>query len=156
MMKTRPHTRQDGQKTSAKPKVFISYAREDSRFVEKLTRDLVRDGFDVRRDLERLRGGDSFPAKIADAIKDSDFFLLVVSRSSNKSDWVRDELEKAVTWRNDSGRPITIPIRLGNSPSLRPWWEGSVSSSGYRAMTGGMQSCVVSFSKCLCRRLAFR
>jgi tetratricopeptide (TPR) repeat protein/TolB-like protein len=114
-MTVRPQTGRDGEKTSAKPKVFVSYSRKNLRFVVRLVRDLERDGFEVWFD-ERIRGGDASPGKIAQAIRGADFFLVVVSRHSNKSSWVQNELNKAVTWETESGRPRTIPIRGGNSP----------------------------------------
>jgi len=115
-MKDRPQARRDGETSSAKPKVFVSYAREDSEFVDRLVRDLERDGFEPWIDRGRMRGGDAFPEEIARAIRDVDFFLIVVSPSSNKSRWVQDELNQAVARQNNSGRPQVIPIRLGKAP----------------------------------------
>ncbi len=115
-METRPPTGQVDGEPSAKPKVFISYAREDSLFVERLTKDLERQGFEAWFDRPRILGG-SVPAdEIANAIASAAFFLVVVSRTSSQSTWVRSELNQAVTREKDAGKPRTIPIRLDDSP----------------------------------------
>ena len=115
-MKGRPQTRRDGETSSAKPKVFVSYAREDAEFVDRLVDDLERDGgFDVWLDRRRMRGGAPFLNLLVKEIRRADFFLLVVSRHSNESRWVEKELNKAVTWEINTGRPQVIPLQLSGA-----------------------------------------
>jgi tetratricopeptide (TPR) repeat protein len=117
-MKDRPQPRRDGETSSAKPKVFVSYADEDSRFVNRLAGDLKRD-FKVwdYRELGLMLGGDRIREVIAQAIDDAEIFLVVVSRHTGKSNWVESELDYAVDRRNDPdyGRPRIIEIRRGNA-----------------------------------------
>ena len=51
-----------------KPKIFLSYAREDMGMAKQLYNDLKRYGLDVWLDTESLLLGDRWKDKIQDAI----------------------------------------------------------------------------------------
>ncbi len=57
--------------------VFISYSHEDSEYVEKLEKKLIREGFDVWID-HRIDYGTNWPREIREAI--DHLWLLVESR----------------------------------------------------------------------------
>ena len=76
------------------PSVFISYAREDWKFVRQLVSDLRRHRVRVWFD-ERLRSGGAWLTQLTTAIETSDAFLLLMSPSSVASEYVRWELETA-------------------------------------------------------------
>ena len=89
--------------------VFLSYAREDRLFVEKLARILEEAGQDVWWD-RRLESGGEFSAEIEAALNESDVVLVVWSESSVRSRWVRDEA--AVGGDTDRLLPVSIDATL--------------------------------------------
>jgi len=80
--------------TAAKSEqVFISYARYNYDFVQRLVADLKKAGINVWLDTQDLKAGTpDWEAAIREAICASQLVLLVASRESRKSPFVRDEL----------------------------------------------------------------
>ena len=76
--------------TDQKPKIFLSYAREDMSMAKQLYSDLERYGLDVWLDTELLLPGDPWKDKIQDAIENSNYFIALLStRSVNKKGFVQ-------------------------------------------------------------------
>lgn len=73
------------------PKVFISHAGEDREFVRKLTSALTAEGINVWLDENELKPGVAWKDEITNAIRESDFVIVVVSPSFAASDWSRHE-----------------------------------------------------------------
>lgn len=71
--------------------VFISYSRKDLSFVEKLSADLEAAGLDVWYDKTDLSGGSHWTIEIQNAIKNSNYFIVVLSPDSAISNWVEIE-----------------------------------------------------------------
>ncbi|MDL1919030.1 toll/interleukin-1 receptor domain-containing protein, partial [Chloroflexi bacterium CFX5] len=65
-----------------KHKVFISYAREDSEIAKKLYDDLSQAGVELWFDRESLAPGQDWQLEIEKAIKESTFFLALISSKS--------------------------------------------------------------------------
>ncbi len=78
-------------------KVFISYSRKDMEFVRKLAGDLETAGYDVWWDITDLRGGDDWVRSLPAAIEASQFFIIVLTPNSTKSEWVQKEYTQALT-----------------------------------------------------------
>jgi hypothetical protein len=74
------------------PRIFISYAREDRVFAERLAKDLQARGTRVWLDLWEMRVGDSLIQKINQGIEESDYLIVVLSPDSVRSRWVQEEL----------------------------------------------------------------
>jgi len=79
-----------------RPRVFISYSHADRVFVDKLSETLQDGGVDVWIDKWMIQVGDSITQKINDGIGNSDFLIVVLSRASVRSKWVREELNTAL------------------------------------------------------------
>jgi hypothetical protein len=77
-------------------RVFISHSSKDRGFVEQLVFDLRANGVGVWYDQWEIVPGDSLITKIGAAILDNDFFVVVLSRHSVRSEWVRRELGVAL------------------------------------------------------------
>ena len=71
--------------------IFISYSRKDLKFVEGLASDLRNAGFEVWYDFLRLRGGERWRTEIQNAIKNSQYIIVVLSPDSVESEWVERE-----------------------------------------------------------------
>jgi hypothetical protein len=63
-------------------------------------------------DEQRILVGDSIPEKIAQGLAESDFFLLVVSKSSVESPWVKKELNSALVHEIERRKVAVLPIKL--------------------------------------------
>jgi hypothetical protein len=91
---------------------FISHSARDKPFVRRLAADLVASGIKVWLDEQNMLVGDSIPEKIAQGLAESDFFLLVVSENSVKSEWVRRELNSAIVHEIERRKVKVLPIRI--------------------------------------------
>jgi SH3-like domain-containing protein len=78
-------------------KIFISYSRKDMEFVRKLAGDMEKAGYDIWWDITDLRGGDDWVRSLPAAIEASQFFIIVLTPNSIKSEWVQKEYTQALT-----------------------------------------------------------
>jgi hypothetical protein len=97
--------------------VFISYARIDRPFARRLADALEARGWSVWWDYRNLRGGQHFHRIIEEAISTARVVVVVWSKTSIESRWVRDEAtlaleeDKLVPLRIDMAR---LPMRFRN------------------------------------------
>jgi hypothetical protein len=94
------------------PAVFISYAHADAPVATALERALEDCGLRVWIDETQLRIGDDLAQRIAQAVDDVDFVLVLVSEASVGSNWCQQELSWAATGGIESGRGRVLPLRL--------------------------------------------
>ncbi|MCP4343977.1 MAG: TIR domain-containing protein [Desulfobacterales bacterium] len=103
---------------SEKKKVFISYAREDIITAKKLYHDLKKVGADPWMDTTDLLGGQRWQATIRDAIKDSSYFLALLSENSvSKKGFIQKELKLALDELSNypPDEIYIVPVRLDDS-----------------------------------------
>jgi uncharacterized protein YjbI with pentapeptide repeats len=91
---------------------FISYSTKDQEFAERLHGDLQNKGVRCWFAPHDLRIGANTLDAIDKAIKLRDSLLLILSENSIKSDWVKDEVQKAFAEERDRKQPVLFPIRL--------------------------------------------
>jgi hypothetical protein len=91
-------------------KIFISHAKEDKSLAQRLANELRECGIEVWIDHLGIRGGDSIPKRIGDALKWSTTLLLLWSSSANTSKWVHLEWENALVLNK-----VIIPCKLDNT-----------------------------------------
>lgn len=72
--------------------VFISYAREDTRFVDRLVEDLRRNGIKIWRDVEQLAPGQNWQNRVRQALESAAALVFVASSNSNEASFVASEL----------------------------------------------------------------
>ena len=99
-------------------KVFISYAREDKEFAEKLYNDLIETGIDVWMDIKDILPGQNWDKIIREAIQDSSFFLALLSSNSiTKRGYIQKELKLALDVLDEfpENEIFIIPVRLDDS-----------------------------------------
>jgi hypothetical protein len=111
-------TKVSANETSSMDKidVFISYGHGDRRFVDRLSRDLRQNGLSVWIDRDEIRVGESLIERIRSGIDNARTFVVVVSRTSVNSPWVRQELDIAMH-RQIQGRQLKVlPVLLGRIP----------------------------------------
>lgn len=91
---------------------FISYSSHDKHFVEMLYHDMRKEGVPCWYAPESMKTGDKFPAEITEAVQRREKLLVVLSKSSLKSDWVRKEVNLARQKEGNGKREVLLPIRL--------------------------------------------
>jgi hypothetical protein len=94
---------------------FISYASRDEAFAEQLLHELQASGvrcWFAPRDMPI--GGRTLDT-IYRAIRQRERLLVILSEHSVRSDWVRDEVEKAFAEERDRGEPVVFPIRIDDA-----------------------------------------
>ncbi len=83
--------------STEQPNAFISYSHGDRRYAEQLTSALSERGIRVWIDTLEIRPGDSLVTKIfEEGLRDCQLFLVLLSKSSVRSEWVRHELDIAL------------------------------------------------------------
>lgn len=91
---------------------FVSYAREDSEFVQQLSQDLKAAGTPVWLDTANIRGGATWQHEIEKAISAATRVVFVLSPSSVNSRVALNEVSKAL----DEGKTV-IPIVCRKCPT---------------------------------------
>ena len=112
-------------------RAFLSYGREDLTTAKRLYKDLRLAGVDVWFDAEELLPGQSWRPAISDAIRCSDFVVVLLSRSAvGRRGFVHSEIREALKIRAElpGDRPFLIPLRVDDCevpyPDLRDiQWE---------------------------------
>jgi hypothetical protein len=92
--------------------VFISYSSDDEEFVSKLHRDLQEQGVRCWFAPKDMQIGDMIRLSLDQAIKEFDRVLLVLSTKSMASQWVEQEVEKALEKERQYKRMVLMPIRI--------------------------------------------
>ncbi len=96
-----------GFHSGSRPRLFLSYARSDSRFGEFLENELKRRGYSIWKDTTDLLPGDDWRRVINEAMDASTHFIVLLSPRSIERPEVNRELGAALHAR----KPI-IPILL--------------------------------------------
>ncbi|MEI9993971.1 MAG: toll/interleukin-1 receptor domain-containing protein [Rhizomicrobium sp.] len=126
--------------------IFISYAREDREWVEKLANAFVGEGYSVWWDFDLLVGK-RYRESIETELANAKAAVVVWSQHSVHSDFVRDEAEEA------QQRNILVPIlkeavrppagfRQLQTAELSTWSGGDLTHSEYRRMMRGVSHLV--------------
>jgi formylglycine-generating enzyme required for sulfatase activity len=71
--------------------VFISYSRKDISFIDRLAADLKSAGIEVWYDVTRIAGGARWRSEIENALRNSQYVIVVLSPDSIASEWVERE-----------------------------------------------------------------
>lgn len=92
--------------------VFLSHSSRDKNFVGRLATDLKTAGVKVWYDDWAIDYGESIVEKVYNGLAESDFLIVVLSKESIKSRWVREELN-VMTMKRLQGKDIrVIPLLL--------------------------------------------
>lgn len=109
--------------------IFISYSRKDHELVAKLVYLLEWYGYTVWWDIESLRSGEDFSQVIKKAIDDVKCVIVLWSKHSVQSKWVRAEAQIAenadkilpVLKDSNTANFIPTPFNILHSESLDSW-----------------------------------
>lgn len=100
---------------AANRSIFLSHNSADKDFVRKLASALESYGIRAWVDEAEIRVGESLIWKISDAIEECDFVAAILSKNSVESNWVKKELEMAMTEELAGDRYKVLPIILDDA-----------------------------------------
>jgi hypothetical protein len=89
--------------------IFISYSRQDAKFVDSLVMNLVAARHHVWMDRWELGIGDSLTQRIQDALTGSDAILVILSRHSTTSEWCKRELTAGLVRELEEKKTLVMP-----------------------------------------------
>ncbi|MEA3057999.1 MAG: hypothetical protein QOF34_814 [Sphingomonadales bacterium] len=117
----------------AQPTIFLSYAHGDQAQAQRLAAALQRAGYIVWWDA-LIEGGTRYAATIDEALQAADAVLVLWSRNSIESDWVRDEAAQG------RDRRRLVPLSLdGTHPPLGFRQIQAIDLSGWRGRADSPQ-----------------
>ncbi len=93
-------------------RTFLSYSTRDFGLSEKLYQQLKDHVSSVWIDRLEMRAGDTLPDKIKEGISNSDNLLVLVTKNSIRSSWVRKEIKIAIDLGSAGKGPRIIPLVL--------------------------------------------
>jgi hypothetical protein len=93
---------------------FLSHSSHDKPFVRKLATDLNEAGIGVWLDEQKILVGDSIADKIGQGLAESDFFIIILSKDSTESQWVKKELDQALVTEIERRKVTILPIKLSD------------------------------------------
>ena len=99
-----------GDNVTEAAQVFICHASEDKPFVRVLARDLKAYGVPVWFDEWALKVGDSLTEKIQEGIQSSGWLLVILSKKSVRSGWVRRELSSGLALELEKKSVYVLPV----------------------------------------------
>jgi len=106
-----------------KPKIFLSYAREDIDMAKRIYQDLKRYGLDVWIDYEKILPGQHWKIITEKSIRQSKYFLLLLSSNSvTKRGFIQKEMKIAYEILEQCSEEdiYLIPVRVNDcEPSLK-------------------------------------
>jgi hypothetical protein len=114
-----PSTSDDGAKYSYS--CFLSYSTVNSDFAQKLYERLRQAGVEVWFAPENIHAGQKLHEQIYEAIRANAKLLLVLSKDSMNSEWVRTEIRNARASEVRDGKQKLFPIRLADMQTIRKW-----------------------------------
>jgi hypothetical protein len=100
---------------------FISHSHKDEPFAEKLTSKLRENGIKVWYAPEDMLPGQKIHTQIKQAIKQFDKLLIVLSRESMESEWVKTEIRNARRREIEEKRRVLFPISIVPFEDIRTW-----------------------------------
>jgi hypothetical protein len=107
-------------------KIFISYTHSDRSFARKITNDLRLHGHKVWIDESGINIGDPLIEKIRHALDSIDYVIVILSKASIKSEWMKRELDIAFNREIEEKRILILPIVIERPVKLPGFLKGKL------------------------------
>jgi hypothetical protein len=94
-------------------KVYISYNKRDTAIATKISDTLKGAGHEISIDVDTLLPGQDISSTLFEALRRSDFMIVIISENSVDSKWVQNEIGAALSYsaeRKDFG---LFPVVIG-------------------------------------------
>lgn len=102
--------------------IFISHSSKDKLFARQLAKRLSAAGLSVWLPEDEILPGDNWAKKVGQALEDSDLMVVLVTPHAFETEWLKEEIQYALTAEHYKGR--LIPVFLGSeqeTPADVPW-----------------------------------
>lgn len=105
------------------PRVFISYAQDDSAFAERVCKALVDSGLEVSDPDRDHLPGENWAREVARALEESEAMVVLLTPAAVSSPVVKRNIEYALGAKNYSNRLIPVVVgRREHFPAAEmPW-----------------------------------
>jgi len=102
--------------------VFISHARNDTRLARAVTEELKKSGH-VVKSAEGVEAGSDIESTIKSTLNECQAMIVILNPNSYQSQWVKYEVEHALTDENYKGRllPVLVGKDFESAPKKTPW-----------------------------------
>jgi hypothetical protein len=103
-------------------RVFISHSSKDTPIARQLARRLSEAGLRVWIPEDEILPGDNWAKKVGQALEESDLMVVLVTPHAFESEWLKEDIQYALTAEQYQGR--LIPVFLGpqsETSSDVPW-----------------------------------
>jgi hypothetical protein len=97
-------------------KIYISYQRDDQSFAMELAQRLKAAGHTLTYDVEALSAGTDWRTTLDQGLRTSEVFIVVVSQSTPRSQYLLAEVGAARAYSLESGRMLIVPIIIDDTP----------------------------------------
>ncbi|MFP1821058.1 toll/interleukin-1 receptor domain-containing protein [Lonsdalea quercina] len=99
-------------------KIFLSYAHNDERIAQRIRNYLTHQDMDMIFVMSEMTTGSNLQSSINDAIANSDAVLFIISKNTEKSEWVSQEISLAI-YNKTNGKDIKlIPLRVDKNVEI--------------------------------------
>ena len=93
-------------------KIYLSYSHKDSDFAQPLAAQLKQSGHEITVDVETLSPGQDWRRALSEGLKNSDVFIVLLSKNSLSSQYTLHEIGAARAYSAESERMLIIPIAI--------------------------------------------
>jgi hypothetical protein len=93
-------------------RIFLSYSRHDKEFVLKISQDLRSLGHEITVDVDSVLPGQDWRKVLATGLRDSDVYIVFLSKYSLSSPSVLSEVGAARAYSEESGRMLVISVLI--------------------------------------------
>lgn len=112
--------------------VFLSHSSKNKKFVDELANVLTTHGVPIWLSSTNLMGAQQWHDEIGAALKRCDWFVIVISKQSVKSEWVKRELVHALNDRKYRNRIVPILLQECETDKLS-WTLSQMQMVDFRA-----------------------
>jgi len=101
-------------------RVFIAHSSANKDFVDELAANLTRNRVEVWYDKWEMKVGDSLRQKLSEGISGSKFMVVVLSKESLESKWVKEEFNSGLAIAMENKNRFVLPLFLSGDDSMLP------------------------------------
>jgi hypothetical protein len=105
-------------------KVFISHTPTDEALARQVATVLQESGLDVWDERTEITPGENWAAKVAEALRESEAMVVLLTPEALRSSWVRRDIEYALSEKRYNQRliPVLVPPSSEEIPQEEiPW-----------------------------------
>lgn len=99
--------------------IFLSHSWSEKSVARRIVESFAKQGLPVWLDEQQLSAGAPLRSNLLNSIAGSQVYLYLVSEKANNSEWVREELQHALSCERDLDL-VVVPVRLAGDDTPLP------------------------------------